>query len=35
MTESHRTLAAVSVLVAALAFLLGMVVAITTDNPLY
>jgi hypothetical protein len=35
MTESHRTLAAAAVAVGALAFLLGMVVAISTDNPLY
>ena len=35
MTESHRTLAAVAVAVSVLAFFVGMVVAITTDNALY
>ena len=35
MTESHRTLAGVAVIVAALAFFFGMVVAISTDNALY
>jgi len=35
MTESHRTLAAAAVAVSALAFFFGMVVAITTDSPLY
>jgi hypothetical protein len=35
MTQAHRTLAAVSVAVAATAFFLGMVVAITTDTPLF
>jgi hypothetical protein len=35
MTEAHRTLASVAVAVAALAFFLGMVVAISTDTPLY
>ena len=35
MTVAHRTLAAVAVAVATLAFFLGMVVAIATDNPLF
>jgi hypothetical protein len=35
MTESHRTLAAISVAVAGLSFFFGMIVAITTDNPLF
>lgn len=35
MTEAHRTLAGVAVLVSGLAFLLGMTVAITTDTALY
>jgi hypothetical protein len=35
MTESHRTLAAVSVAVAGLSFFFGMLVAITTDSPLF
>lgn len=35
MTRAHRTLAAVSVAVAACAFLLGMVVAVLTDSALY
>ena len=35
MTESHRTLAAVSVAVAGLSFFFGMLVAIATDNPLF
>ncbi|MGH3133187.1 MAG: hypothetical protein ACRDNY_05520 [Gaiellaceae bacterium] len=35
MTESHRRLAAVSVLVAGLAFFFGMVIAISTDTPLF
>ena len=35
MTEAHRTLAGVAVLVSGLAFFFGMVVAITTDTPLY
>jgi hypothetical protein len=35
MTETHRTLAAAAVFVGALAFFLGMTVAITTDTPLY
>lgn len=35
MTQAHRTLAAVSVAVAGLAFFFGMLVAIATDNPLF
>ena len=35
MTESHRTLAAVAVAVARLSFFFGMLVAISTDNPLF
>jgi ABC-type Mn2+/Zn2+ transport system permease subunit len=35
MTESHRTLAGVAVAVSALSFFLGMLVAISTDTPLY
>jgi hypothetical protein len=35
MTESHRTLAAVTVAVATLSFFFGMIVAISTDNPLF
>jgi hypothetical protein len=35
MTEAHRTLAGIAVLVSALAFFFGMVIAITTDTPLY
>ncbi len=35
MTESHRTLAAVAVAVAGLSFFFGMLVAISTDNPLF
>lgn len=35
MTTTHRTLAAASVAIAALAFFFGMVIAITTDTPLY
>jgi hypothetical protein len=35
MTEAHRTLAAVAVFVGALAFFVGMTVAISTDTPLY
>jgi len=35
MTQAHRTLAGVAVIVSGLAFLLGMIVAITTDTPLY
>jgi hypothetical protein len=35
MTESHRTLAAFSVAAGGVAFVLGMLVSISTDNPLY
>jgi hypothetical protein len=35
MTRAHRTLAAVTVAVAAAAFLVGMVVAVLTDSTLY
>lgn len=35
MTRAHRTLAAVAVAVGALAFLVGMVVAVLTDSALY
>ena len=35
MTERHRTLAAVAVAAGAMAFVLGMVVAVLTDNGLY
>ncbi len=35
MTHSHRTLAAAAVFVGALAFVLGMTIAIATDAPLY
>jgi hypothetical protein len=35
MTESHRTLATIAVLVSALAFFFGMLVAISTDNAIY
>jgi hypothetical protein len=35
MTESHRTLAAATVAVSALAFFFGMVVAIVTASPLF
>ena len=35
MTEAHRTLASAAVLVSGLAFFFGMIVAITTDTPLY
>jgi hypothetical protein len=35
MTVTHRTLAAVAVFVGALAFFLGMTIAIATDSPLY
>jgi hypothetical protein len=34
MTETHRTLAAVTLVVATLAFVFGMLVAIATDNGL-
>jgi hypothetical protein len=35
MTRAHRTLASVAVGVAGLAFFVGMVVAVLTDNALY
>jgi hypothetical protein len=35
MTRAHRTLAAVAVAVATLAFFFGMVVAVLTDSGLY
>lgn len=35
MTEAHRTLAAAAVIVATLSFLFGMIVAISTNAPLY
>jgi hypothetical protein len=35
MTRSHRTLATAAVAVATLAFFVGMVVAVLTDNALY
>jgi acetylornithine/succinyldiaminopimelate/putrescine aminotransferase len=35
MTQVHRRLAAFSVAVAGVAFLVGMTVAIATDNPLF
>lgn len=35
MTESHRTLAGIAVIVATLGFFFGMIVAISTDNPLF
>jgi hypothetical protein len=35
MTEAHRRLASVAVGVAACAFVLGMVVAVLTDNGIY
>jgi hypothetical protein len=35
MTHAHRTLAAVAVGVATLAFFLGMVVAVLTDSAIY
>jgi hypothetical protein len=35
MTQAHRTLAAVAVGVGAVAFVLGMVVAVLTDSGLY
>lgn len=35
MTRAHRTLAAVAVGVATLAFFVGMVLAVLTDNALY
>ena len=35
MTHAHRTLAAVAVAVGAVAFVLGMTVAVLTDSGLY
>jgi hypothetical protein len=35
MTEAHRTLAAAAVAVSGFAFFFGMVIAITTDSPLF
>ncbi len=35
MTQAHRTLAAVAVAVGAVAFVLGMIVAVLTDSGLY
>ncbi len=35
MTAAHRTLAGVAVILATLGFFFGMIVAISTDNPLY
>lgn len=35
MTGTHRTLAGISVIVATLAFFFGMIVAISTDTPLF
>ena len=35
MTEAHRTLAVVAVTIAALAFFVGMSVAVVTDTALY
>ena len=35
MTRAHRTLASVAVAVAGLAFFVGMVVAVLTDNSIY
>lgn len=35
MTESHRTLAGIAVILATLGFFFGMIVAISTDNPLF
>jgi hypothetical protein len=35
MTQAHRTLAAVAVAVAGLAFFFGMIVAIVTEKPIY
>ena len=35
MAEVHRTLAAIAVLVSGIAFFFGMVIAISTDTPLY
>ncbi len=35
MTEAHRTLAAAAVAAGGLAFLIGMIVAIVTETPIY
>jgi len=35
MTTTHRTLAAMAVLASGIAFFFGMVIAISTDTPLY
>lgn len=35
MTVTHRTLAGAAVIVSTLAFFFGMLVAISTDNPIY
>jgi hypothetical protein len=35
MTTTHRTLAAAAVTVSGLAFFFGMLIAITTETPLY
>jgi hypothetical protein len=35
MTEAHRTLAAAAVAFSTLAFLFGMIIAISADTPLY
>jgi uncharacterized membrane protein YozB (DUF420 family) len=35
MTERHRTLAAIAVATSTLAFVLGMIVAIVTEKPLF
>jgi len=35
MTEAHRTLAAAAVVFSGLAFLFGMIIAISADTPLY
>ena len=35
MTQAHRTLAAIAVATGAVAFVLGMVVAVLTDSGLY
>ncbi len=35
MTETHRTLAAIAVIVGTVAFVAGMTIAISTDAPLY
>ena len=35
MTEAHRTLAAAAVVFSSLAFLFGMIIAISADTPIY